>query len=194
MSFTVVSFFTIGTPYEQEIRGLRDSLEGLGVDHDIRGVPNFGSWEANTRHKPFFIRKMLDEHRGPVVWLDADAVVRKYPHLFTMVMADVGVYYQLTGPTAKRFGGVELVTATMFFSNNDRARSLLDAWISEQDRPDQPEIQLIEQRALQRAIPAWRQACGGSVSFLPQSYCKIFDSQDDKIITQHQASRRFGRS
>lgn len=194
MKFKVVSFYTIGTPYEKEIQSLRESLVSKNVPHDIRGLADLGQWEANAKQKPVFIRDMLNECDHALVWLDADSVVLRYPKVFEMIDTDIAVYYKTTGPCADRFGGFELVSASMYFANNDRVKMLLDMWINEQSRALQPESQLIEQRALQRIIPVWRAECKGTISFLPQSYCRIFDAPEDhRVIEQRQASRRFGR-
>jgi hypothetical protein len=193
--FRIVSFFTIGTPYENEIRSLTESLERLCIPFDIRGIDSLGSWDLNTKHKPVFIKEMLDAHsEEAIVWLDADAVVLRTPTIFNQIDTDIGVYYKTTGPTAERFKGQELITATMFFANNKRTRTLLDMWILEQSRLDQPETQLIEQRALHRTIPIWCRENKGTITILPQSYCRIFDAEEDhRVIEQRQASRRFGR-
>jgi hypothetical protein len=195
MKFKVVSFYTIGTQYEQEIKALKISLIDLGIPHDIRGVSSLGSWDLNTKIKPAFIKEMLQVHpEDSIVWLDADAVVMKYPHIFGQIDTDIGVYYKTTGPTADRFKGQELISASMYFANNRRTRELLDMWIQEQNRIDQPETQLIEQRALHRSIPIWRREHKGTITILPQSYCRIFDAEEDhRVIEQRQASRRFGR-
>lgn len=194
MKFKVVSFFTIGSPYEKEIQNLKESLVRLNVPHDIRGIESLGSWENNTKHKPVFIKQMLDMHNHPIVWLDGDSVVKTYPHLFHSIDTDIAIYYKTTGPVAKRFGGHELITATIYFDNNYKTAALLDMWIEEQERLGQPEVQIIEQRALQRVIPVWRERHHGTISILPQSYCRIFDAEEDnRVIVQNQASRRFGR-
>lgn len=196
MTFRVVSFYTIGTPYEKEVTALIASLKDLGIRNDIRGIKSLGSWDLNTKHKPVFIKEMLDTHKEEaIVWLDADAVVLRYPFIFQDIDTDIAVYYMTSSPTAKRLGGHELITASMYFANTDRTRALLDMWITEENRQGQPESQLIEQRALQRVIPAWKAQHKGTLSFLPQSYCRIFDAPEDhRVIVQNQASRRFGRS
>jgi hypothetical protein len=147
------------------------------------------------KYKPVFIKEMLDAHPDEsIVWIDADAVVLKYPNIFGQIDTDIGVYYKTTGPCADRFGGQELITASMYFANNKRTRTLLEMWIWEQSRLDQPESQLVEQRALHRTIPIWRRENKGTITILPQSYCRIFDAEEDhRVIVQNQASRRFGR-
>jgi hypothetical protein len=51
----VISFFTLDTPYEEEVKKLRISLERLGVEADIQGVPSRGSWERNCAYKARYI-------------------------------------------------------------------------------------------------------------------------------------------
>jgi hypothetical protein len=195
VTFKVVSFFTNGTPYEKEIQNLKESLIRFNVPHDIRGITSLGSWEENTKHKPIFIKQMLNLYNHPVVWLDGDSVIKTYPQLFHSIDTDIAVYYKTTGPVAQRFGGGELITATMYFDNNFKAIALLDMWIEEENRQGQPEVQIIEQRALQRVIPIWRERYHGTISILPQSHCRIFDAEEDqRVIVQNQASRRFGRN
>jgi len=193
--FRIVSFFTIGTPYEQEIDALRKSLIDLGISSDIRGVPSLGSWDLNTKMKPIFIKEMLSKYPNEnIVWLDADSVVLKYPHIFDEIDTDVAFYYKTTGPTADRFKGKELISATMFFANTLMSEILLAMWIEEEHKPEQPETQLIEQRALQRVVFRWKEETSGTLTYLPQSYCRIFDAEEDhRVIVQNQASRRFGR-
>lgn len=194
-SVKFISFYTIGTGYEEEIKHLIQSLNGLGIKHDIRGIRDRGSWEENARRKPFFIREILTTTDSQaVVWLDADSVVLRRPDILYQIDTDTALYFKTTGPCAERFGGHELITATMYFESNDRTQTLLDMWIKEQDKSDQPEQNLIEQRALQRVLGQWQQQCQGTITYLPQSYCRIFDAPEDhRVIVQNQASRRFRR-
>lgn len=190
--FTIISFYTIGTGYEKEIQSLSQSVIKLGIPHDIRGINSKGSWEENAKQKPVFIRGMLEDITTPaLVWLDADSVVLRYPDIFNHIVTDVAFYFKTTGPCAKRFKGYELITATMYFANNDRTRALIDMWIEEQNKPGQPELNLIEQRALQRVLGPWQEQYKGTITQLPQSYCRIFDAPEDhRVIVQNQASRR----
>jgi hypothetical protein len=193
MNYTVISFYTVNTPYAYEVKNLIRSLDALGIPHDIRGIDGKGSWEENAKQKPLFIRDMLN-HRNDeaLVWLDADSVVLNRPWIFSQITTDVAFYFKTTGPCAQRFGGLELITAAMYFANNEWARDLIDRWIEEEIRPHQPEQSLIEQRALQRVLGAWQKESEGTLTYLPQSYCRIFDAPEDhRVIQQNQASRRF---
>ncbi len=83
-----VSYFSPG--YESVALRLRDSLEALDLPHRIDGIPDQGGWTPNVRYRTSFLRQMLDLHPGrPVVWIDADAVVRRRPELFWNLEADV---------------------------------------------------------------------------------------------------------
>lgn len=195
MKFKIISFYTIGTGYENEIKSLIQSLDKLNVPYDIRWINDLGNWEDNAKQKPVFIRNMLNiADEQALVWLDADSVVLSYPDIFNHINTDAAFYFRTTGANAKRLGGYELITATMYFANNDRARVLLDMWIAEETKISQPEQCLIEQRALQRIINQWQAQHHGTITYLPQSYCRIFDAlEDDRVILQNQASRKFRR-
>ena len=190
--FTVISFYTTKSPYEKEVKNLSKSLDDFNINHIIQAIEPRGTWEENAKYKPIFIKEMLQSTETPILWLDADAVVLKYPHIFDTITTDVALYYRTTGPCAVRFKGYELITATMYFNNTSRAEALVDMWLKEQDTTT--ESSLIEQRSLQHIIPTWQAQHKGTITYLPQSYCRIFDApEDNTVIQQNQASRRFRR-
>lgn len=188
MSFTVVSYFTKNTPYEKEVQGLITSLDRFGIKHDIRGIDSLGGWQSNTMFKAQFLRQMIEEVEDAMVWIDADAVVEKSPIFFDYIDADAAFYFRTNGGRVGRIPEpVELLSGTMFFKANHRARTLLDMWIEENGK-DQRDL---EQHNLQKVITRWR-AMGGIFSLLPQTYCRIFDAKaDDTVVVHNQASRRF---
>jgi len=56
-------------------------------------------------------------------------------------------------------------------------------WIQANDK----NIRDLEQHVLQEVLPKWRKE-GGIMAVLPQTYCKIFDSDPDHVvIIQNQA-------
>jgi len=177
--FIVVSFYTIGTGYEEEVRYLKESLDKFSIFYDIQGIENLGTWQLNTHYKAKFLRQMIDKHvHVPIVWLDADAVLLRYPMQFDVQSTDIAVYYRY---------GEELLSGTIYLANNKKARKLLDMWIDANEENEER----LEQYNLRHVIPAWQQECGGHVGMLPVTYCKIFDAEPDPIVIQHnQASRR----
>lgn len=183
MSFIVVSYYTAGTGYEQVAKALKTSLVDLGIEHDIEPIESLGSWQANTQHKPAFLKKMLKRHwPKAVVWVDADAVVRRAPVLFGEIEADLGVCFRREQ---------ELLSGTLYFENNLASMQILNDWIVENlENPD-----LWDQVNLAAVVSRREETSGLRVFRLPYAYCRIFDAPDmgvgEAVIEHFQASRRF---
>jgi hypothetical protein len=75
-----VSFHT-GGKYTDKAKELADSLNFFGLPYVIEYMTpiNDGDWQANCKRKCSFILAALMKHRNPVVWLDADCIMRQYP-------------------------------------------------------------------------------------------------------------------
>ena len=178
---TVVSFYTIGTAYEQEANGLRECCERLGLGHDIRGLAPRGSWEANCAMKAAFVRDRWNEHEHGVVWIDADARIARHPDLFRMRGADFAIHL---------CNGWQFASGTVCFWKTRSAERLLDRWVayceSDPMRWDQVSLDLAWE-SIVRTEPL-------TTVWLPQSYTKIFDHRPEDpcgpVIEHHQASRR----
>jgi hypothetical protein len=178
-----VSFYTRGTPYEDEARGLIESCERLGLEHRIEGVPDRGSWEANCAMKASFVRDAWRGSPKGVAWVDADARLHRAPRLFAASGIDFAVH---------RCGGWQFASGTLVFARTPGAGALLDAWaeLCETDprRWDQESLDLAWERTVR--------ATELTTLWLPQAYTKIFDRGDedgtagDPVVMHHQASRR----
>lgn len=180
MKPVVVSFYTADTPYQQEAAELEASAREFGLFTDIRAVPNLGSWELNCGMKPAFIRDRMQDYPGrPVVWLDADARVRRKPELFATLDCDFAAHWRY---------GVELLSGTMYFGPTAAARKLAEAWFDAQMRTPKVWDQLTLQRVIDSGVPAVR------IERWPPSYTAIFDAKlcpdDEQVIVHMQASRR----
>lgn len=182
MSFTpdfkVVGFYTLDTPYEEEIKGLEQSCQRLGIPIHTQGYACRKQWEHNAGIKPEFLLSVLaNETKNRLVYVDADARIKQEPRLFNELDCDLAVHFRR---------GSELLSGTIFFKNNAKVRSLFEAWLMEQKRcPDE-----WDQRVLQRVIKNW----DGVIGELPATYCQIFDSMKHAgmpVIEHLQASRRF---
>jgi hypothetical protein len=83
--YVACAIFTPG--YRDKAERLAESLKAFGIGHAIyetpivhRSIsPNGG--DQIEASKPQFISKMLDEHTRPILYLDADVVVRDNPEL-----------------------------------------------------------------------------------------------------------------
>lgn len=186
---TVISFYTVGTPYEEEAAGLIACCERLGLAHDVRGVTPRGSWEANCAMKGAFVRDRWRESTHGVVWIDADARIAREPTLFRANGVDFAVH---------RCAGWQFASGTACFWKTPAAGVLLDDWVELCENDPRQWDQVSLDLAWERTVR------GDDVSlrtlWLPQTYTKIFDhgaedpSDADPVIVHHQASRRFKRA
>jgi len=176
--FTVISYFTIGTAYEDEIRNLIESIKRFRLNYYIEGIISQGGWDENTKYKAKFIRRALDIISGPVVFIDADAIIQQYPAIFEIIKEDLAVHYRINE---------ELLTGTMYWANNEWSRKLIDLWIEENEK----DIKFWEQWVLRDILKKYKEI---SIYKLPPTYCQIFDIMRNEgiaVVEHFQGSRRF---
>lgn len=161
-----VSFFT--KDYWQPAARLIQSLKAHDLDHEVAQMPDTGRWIWNCAMKPKFIHQMLTRYSDrPVVWTDADSVLRTDPVYFEQgeIKADAVVceYKWLRGRH-------ETLSGTIWFAPTDGARRLVDIWaalqLSDTEKPDQ--------QVLAKAVSLARGE-GIKIDTLPVQYCYIFD-------------------
>ena len=84
-----ISYATLNTPYIQVIESqLIPSPRSFKLPHYIEYITDKGNWNKNTNYKSTFILKMLNKHKCPVIFLDADATILKFPSLFYEIPND----------------------------------------------------------------------------------------------------------
>jgi hypothetical protein len=185
----VIAYYTAKTDYAFEARRLIDSIELLGLSYDVREIYSLGSWQANTHFKAEFLQSMAREYRDRrLLYLDADAVIRKEPILLDEIVTDIAVHYRkhLSAPDDKRY---ELLSGTIYLCPNSRSLGLLDRWIAENREHPDPWDQVNLAEAI-RNTPELH------VFELPPEYTFIFDTMRqeypdaDPVIEHFQASRR----
>jgi len=181
----VISYYTVDTPYEQEVENLRRSCQQLGVQHYIEGLPSRGTWERNCAMKAEFVQSCSDRFTRPVLWVDADAVLRSVPVLLGGAEEDFAV---------SKANGWQFNSATVYFNRTENAQRVLRAWVEECTREPRVWDQIHLDTAWERV--AARHAL--RTMWLPPSYAKIFDLESEikygkfePVIEQFQASRRF---
>lgn len=76
-----ISFYTNQGKYPSLKDKLLNSLNNLELKSNIVEVPKFESWTVGNLFKPRFIISQLLKYRKPVVWLDIDIEVLKFPSL-----------------------------------------------------------------------------------------------------------------
>jgi hypothetical protein len=187
----IVAYYTLNTPYEQEAEKLINSLNKLGLTHDVVGVPNLGNWQANTRFKAKFMQAMLDKHIGKnLLYVDSDAIVHSKPVLFKDYEADIAVRWQ-----DFRWRENECLSGTIFMANNKKTRELCQRWqgINESEGPN---ATTFEQWNLGSIIKQMESEGKITSKNLPPEYTMIFDSMRAMypnvvpVIEHFQASRK----
>lgn len=172
----VVSYYT-DPFYQKEAFELLRSCQLHQLDYRIEHIPpqGGGTWLENTNYKPTFLlaQARLFPDRT-LLWLDADARVRRFPSLLD----------GLPGPIAfHTWEGKTPASGTVYLAGPDRMGVLSD-WVKEVDRDPWATDQVCMARA-----------AGANHTELPVDYCFIFDdargvfTQDLPVIEHMQASR-----
>ena len=193
--FTICSFYTKDTPYEEIIRTyLIPSLLNIGCDFYILPLDNKHTWGENTKLKASFARWCIDKLNNNVVLLDADAELLEFPTLFQHIPTDsvIGVHIldwkEWYGHGDKK----ELLTGTMFI-NKEHSDTIpfLTTW--------EEECLLGKANHDQEAMDIALQRHPIKIYELPLSYCYIKTlpgggkpriQLDNPVIIHNQASRR----
>ena len=189
----VVSFYTKGTPYEEEVKSLEESCKQFGIEYHIEGVETRGSWEENCAYKPYFMREMMQKFSRPLLWVDADAVFLK-PLLFEEWMfADLSLVKSKKKEKDIRF---QIASGTIYVNATEGGIKSLESWCQFADKIREGEgkaPRFMDQASLSLVLLSNPPI---KIDQLPWAYCKIFDKEEgldcgDIVIEQRQASRRF---
>jgi hypothetical protein len=189
----VVGYYTVNTPYEQEAQKLLQSLNKLGINHDISGVKTLGNWQANTRFKAVFMLDMLIKHPNHrLLYVDVDAVVHKSPDLFKNYSCDIAVRWQ-----DFKWRKNECLSGTIYMENNERTKRICELW-RDINVNEGNESNRMEQWNLDTVINKMKaEDPNFTYKNLPPEYTMIFDSMRGMypnivpVIEHFQASRRF---
>jgi hypothetical protein len=183
----IVSYYTMNTAYEEEARGLVETCAALGLEHRVVGVPARGSWEGNCAMKAGFVLEMWESLGRAVLWVDADARVRRPPDLLRGMTADLGVH---------KAGRWQFASGTVFVNATELGGELLRAW----KRRCDAEPRVWDQVHLDRA---WEEVAARApleTAWLPQAYTRIFDRAEESdgggsaVVEHFQASRRLKKA
>lgn len=121
----VVSYYT-NRKYKTMANALQDSCKAVGLHCAIFAVRDTGSWKTNVYQKPHVIRKAMDAYPcEDILFIDADALVRRYPKELIATDWEVACYFE----------GMNLpVSGTVFLANTDRVKAFVDEWARGCDR------------------------------------------------------------
>lgn len=187
----VIGYHTRDSIYPPLARRMLASIHRFGLEADLRSVPPFDGWQSATHYKARFIKKMLKEYpKRPLLFLDADVEMRRYPAIFDNLNADIAVnivdWSQYSSISRK---DRELNTSVVYIRNTRRVMAMLDEWIAMNDRLEH--TGRWEQKNLQDVLEKWTKKL--KVKLLPDAYCQIFDlmrEAGEPVIELYQASRK----
>jgi hypothetical protein len=181
----VVGFFTDDATYRREARRLRASLERLALPLKLETVPA-GDWLSIVRKKVDILRKHRRENRGPLLYIDVDAVVHANPWPYLNgIGADVAFAVLRDGRAR---------SGTLLLADSPGAATFLEDWNRRLDASpqawDQHPLNEIAQEQRRTASPPY------TVHLLPPAFCYIFDRAEQTgaagtsaVIEHLQASR-----
>jgi hypothetical protein len=191
--FLVIAYYTENTPYEALAANLKKSLQQFGIAHHIEDIKDLGSWEKNTHHKAYFIKKCLTDRNQDLLCVDVDAVFKQYPSLIPDLTCDIAYRTQ-----DFRWRKDEALSGTIFLRNNDKVKRLVDRWIelNEATPAERMKPETWEQKNMQKAH---REMSDIEYYNLPPEYTFIFDHMKtmypgtSPVIEHYQESRNINR-
>ena len=179
--YLVCAFYTPN--YLPQINSLKRSLDEHRINHFLKRYEPRGGWEANTRLKPVFVDYCLQKFPGTdIVYLDADAVVRKPLAAFGNMISDVTMLFHPTRSHGKWY--LRISAGTVAVRNTPGGRKFAALWKSGEANAT---ASTVDEDLIYMAFEGM---AGVSVTVLPTDYYKIFDAPGtDPTIEHFQASR-----
>lgn len=197
MSFSILTYYTKNTPYEEEAKRLKEDCKHFNIPINILKPKSCGSWVENTMIKPKMILTMMKKLKEDcLIWLDADARIRIYPHFFRKLDQE-GYDFSVFQMGKKS----RITSGTIFLRNNKKVQSFVKRW---KDICETTKDRRGDQHCLRELIKreSYKKYNIKYIS-LPYSYCYIFDDSlrtlapsikpldEDPVIVHTQASRKY---
>lgn len=179
--YVACAFYTPN--YLPQILSLKASLEAHKINHFFKVYQPRGGWEANTRLKPVFIDYCLKKFKDrDVVYLDADAVVRKPMTALENMTSDVTMLFHPTRVNGKNY--LRISAGTLAVRNTPGGRRFAKLWM---DGEASANAATVDEDMM---YGAFKHLAGVSFTVLSIDYHKIFDQPGaDPTIEHFQASR-----
>lgn len=200
MSVLYTSFYTARTPYEQEIKGLRQDLERFRLPYDIRARHSKSDWRLNCFMKPYHILECLRQHPtyDLVVWLDGDARLQQNPDPYFAGLLPAAPSMCLGARLVHRSKtNVEFYAGMLAVANIPLVHSFLRDVIKtiEHDIDTDEHHYRHDQDAFAKIETYYTANLGGwEFVEIPSTYSALYwrkeDDPENAVILQTQASRR----
>jgi len=123
---TVFGFHTDDKLYTKHAQILAESAKKFNI-HILLKQFSKDDWQTIIAFKPVFISQMRRETHGPLLFVDADAIIlediRPY---FNAIEEDIAVHY---------IDNKRLISSTIFINDTKNAHSLLNVWVNQHTAP-----------------------------------------------------------
>jgi hypothetical protein len=182
---TFVSFYTKNSPYEQHAQNLKSSLEAHNLNYDIQEIESKETWSANSLHKPAFLLEMLEKHKSPLIWTDADTQIHSRPDFFDTCFADISLRINdFTEDSDPK----KIQTHTLFINNTASAKKLLLLWNKECKRRYKKDKVLYDCQCLKSVILHYPTIV--EIKRLPINYCTLITKDNPHALKHATISRQ----
>lgn len=174
--------YTVNTEYEVSVKKLEESFKKFNLNYKLYPYQSQNDWIKNCSFKPKFILEALEEFKTPIVFVDADAIIKQYPSYFEDVNCDISI----------RVEQDTVLSGTIFINNTEKAIGLITEWAYELDK----DCSEWDQKSLTKIIKN-NDTC--KIINLPIEYIYIYDLFKglfpDKIpVIEHYQLSRIARS
>ena len=167
----VISGYTVkshlGDYYKRATHRLTESLIKYDMQHIIYPLKSVDDWTTGCSLKPALILETLKAFKRPVLWIDADGEVFKYPKIFENAKFDIAL---------RKVGG-HWLSGTLYFS--PKAIPLVTEWVKQTTTKEPDEITLLN--------ICRKTTFGAKLKMLDKPYNQVVHSETDtsKIIIGH---------
>jgi len=151
----VISYYTNNWEYAERAEILRNDCKTFQLRSDIVELKDQGSWIDNTRLKSKFVHEKLEEHKRPVLWIDADSRIFKGPH-------GISPHADFAAVRAKSPSKKTWYAGTLLFNYTDPGREVARLWA-------ESSVKGSDHTALENV---WFNCFTGIIHSLPESYCE----------------------
>lgn len=130
MTVTVISFYTPDWRYSEFAEHLQEDCKRLGLSCSIELRDSKNNYVKNCNIKPEYIKEKLLELKSPVIWVDVDGSIIKFPELMInagIVGYDIAANQVINNPERIHVG-------SFFLNYSPKVLEFVDCWIQEIER------------------------------------------------------------
>jgi len=127
----IISFYTDNWEYPKYAKQMQNACHNMGLSHYIKRLDDTGEWIANTRLKPVFIKRALEELQEDVLWIDVDGSILRKP---TLLKSDNEFRQHVVAARRKPKNETrDWHVGTLYFKYTPETMDFINQWVSMTD-------------------------------------------------------------